>query len=82
MGASYYCLTLNEQKKSTNIPIGSREMCFLHQKHISQLTIIVSIGIYILFYFWLFFRLLMWTVFCCCFVKIDRNTLQVTDECF
>ena len=30
-----------EQNKNTNIPIGSCEMCFLHQKYISQLTIIV-----------------------------------------
>jgi len=59
-------------------------MCFLHQKYISQLTIIV-IEVLVCIYFFIFdyFRLLLWTVFCCCcFVYIDRNTVQVTDECF
>lgn len=73
----YKCSHLNfcqyKQNKNTNIPIGSCEMCFLHQKHISQLTIIViEVLVYMgFFYFWLFFRLWLGTVFCCLFWLIE-----------
>lgn len=83
----YKCSHLNfcqyKQNKNTNIPIGSCEMCFLHQKHISQLTIIV-IEVLVYMGFFLFLAVFSFMIGDCflLFVLIDRNTLQVTDECF
>jgi hypothetical protein len=72
-----------KQNKNINIPIGSCEMCFLHQKHISQLTIIViEVLVYMFFFIFGCFFVYDCGLFFVVVVLIDRNTLQVTDECF